>query len=143
MSAKKILQNVGLVLMVFAFVWVIFYISTFQSTPPTQAPTQENAGSITLAIEGLYERQSVSVSAGTTVLELLETLDTQDPAIKLSTKDYTGLGVLIDSIGELKNGTGGKYWQYRVNGVMPQVGAGAYVLKNGDSVEWFFAASQE
>ena len=30
-----------------------------------------------------------------------------------------------------------------MNGAMPQIGADAYKLKSGDSVEWFFAASQE
>ncbi|MDP4020766.1 MAG: DUF4430 domain-containing protein [Candidatus Adlerbacteria bacterium] len=143
MSVKKILQNVGLALMLLAFVWLVFYTSVFQPVPSTQTTTQENTGSVTLTIAELYDHQPMPISAGKTALAVLEELDVRDPAVNLFTKEYAGLGVLVEGIGELRNGTDGKYWQYRINGIMPQVGAGAYVLKDGDLVEWFFDTSQE
>ena len=47
-------------------------------------------------------------------------------------------GELVDSIEGHKGGTEGKYWSFYVNGEMAQVGAGAYVQKEGDWIEWKF-----
>jgi hypothetical protein len=45
---------------------------------------------------------------------------------------------LVDSINNAVSGTDGKYWQYYVNGVLPNVGADKCVLTNGDSLKWSF-----
>lgn len=113
-----------------------------------QAPTQETsdasqATSVTLTVEGLYAQKTVADSAGKSVLELLQSLHTEDPQLALTTKEYSGLGVLIESMHGLKNGTGQKYWQFKVNGVMPQIGADKLILKGGDTVEWYFGTSQD
>ena len=39
------------------------------------------------------------------------------------------------------NGTDEKYWQYLVDGIMPQIGADQYILKDGESIEWNFEKS--
>jgi len=111
-------------------------------TPQEEKGTLETI-SITLTIEGGRGNEPIAVSSDTTLLEVLQTLNTENSEIKLSTKEYAGMGTLIESIYGYKNGTDGKYWQYKVNGVMPQIGADKYILKAGDSVEWFFAASKE
>jgi hypothetical protein len=51
------------------------------------------------------------------------------------------MGVFIESIDEVKNGTENKYWQYWVNGELPMVAADKYRVKSGDRVEWKFAPS--
>lgn len=57
-------------------------------------------------------------------------------------KDYgADLGILVEQIGDQKNGTDGKYWQYQVNGQYADVGAGKYIVKPGDKIEWRFAES--
>ena len=58
-------------------------------------------------------------------------------------KDFPGLGSLVDQIGEKKNGDGGKYWQYWVNGDYAKVGADAYGINPGDSILWKFANQQD
>ncbi len=77
------------------------------------------------------------------MLALLMQQNTTDPKMRLVTQEYSGLGALVTSMGGQTNGTDKQYWQYRVNGVEPQVGASGYILKNGDAVEWVFAPSAQ
>lgn len=56
-------------------------------------------------------------------------------------EDYGSLGVLVTKIKEQKNGQDNKYWQYYVNGQMPQVGADKYMPQVGEKIEWIFAES--
>jgi hypothetical protein len=118
----------------------IFYFSSEKASAPTAVP---EGGNISLSVQGIYEHRAVPVSGDETALSILEKLNAEDPSLKLTTKTYERLGVLVTGMGAYENGTGGKYWQYKVNGVMPQIGADKLILKNGDAVEWFFAASAE
>ena len=102
----------------------------------------EEVLSISLSIEGLYEAGSVVIEANETVLEMLERLDEENAKIKLSTKDFGELGVLVEAMGGRVNGTDNRYWQYTVNDVAPMVGADSYQLQNGDTVMWEFKASE-
>ena len=124
---------------------VVVFVYTSQAPTPVQPTNQETSriNSISLSIQGLYAHKQIETTSEETVLEVLQTLNAADPQLQLSTKTYPGLGVLVDGMYGMKNGDNKKYWQYKVNGVMPQIGADAYKLKNGDSVEWFFGASQE
>ena len=48
----------------------------------------------------------------------------------------------IDGLYEFDNGpTSG--WKFRVNGVVPDIGAGVYELKPGDRLEWLYVNSDE
>jgi hypothetical protein len=116
---------------------------SLQTPRKIQTAAQPQTASISLSIESLYKDRQVFVSADETVLQALQGLATQDPQLQLTTKEYSGLGALVTGMHGLQNGTDKKYWQYKVNDVMPQVGAGDYKLKNGDRVEWSFGASQE
>ncbi len=112
-----------------------------QAPQPVVEPVKTNE--VTLTIEGLYQNKQITISLDETGLQVLQTLNVQDPQLALSTKEYAGLGTLVDGMYGKKNGTDQKYWQYKVNGVMPQVGADAYKLKSGDRIEWLFGASQQ
>ena len=57
-------------------------------------------------------------------------------------KDYGELGKLVTKIKNQENGQEQKYWQYYVNGQMPQVGADKYVPQAGEKIEWRFAESK-
>lgn len=113
-----------------------------QAVPQTQQAVPQPA-QVTLTIEGLYNAKQVAITQGQTVLGVLQMLNAADPKLQLATKEYAGLGTLIVGMHGVTNGTGKKYWQYTVNGVMPQVGAGQLQLKEGDSVDWFFGSSQQ
>lgn len=142
MNTKRRWQVIGMgVLILTLAVGVSVYTNRM---PTSTAPaTQETAeGTILFTIEGLYKDKQVSIASGDTVLLVLQTLNAQDPKLRLSTKEYSGLGVLVDGMYGQKNGTDNKYWQYNVNGIMPQIGAGQLKLNNSDSVEWFFGPSE-
>lgn len=118
----------------------------YTSSGPAAQPAQQEApqsNSISLTIEGLYTSKTISVASDETVLQMLQTINAEDPQVQLSTKDYPGMGTLVDGMHGMKNGTDKKYWQYQVNGVMPQIGADQLKLKNGDAVEWIFGSSQD
>ena len=97
---------------------------------------------VQLSLQGLYTHKPISITEGETMLALLQQQNAADPQMQLATQEYSGLGVLITSMGGQTNGVGKRYWQYRVNGVEPQIGASGYILKNADTVEWFFSPSQ-
>lgn len=47
-------------------------------------------------------------------------------------------GAFIENIGKAKNGDGGKYWQYYVNGKLGEVASDKKILNVGDVIEWRF-----
>ena len=51
----------------------------------------------------------------------------------------SSLGDYVDEIGGDK-ASGSSGWLYAVNSAMPSVGAGAYLLKEGDAVRWYFGS---
>lgn len=98
--------------------------------------------SVTVLIEPDENAHRVSVPDGSTVLYVLQTIDEKGDVLKLETQTYEGLGTLVTSMKGLKNGTQDQYWQYEVNGVMPQIGADQYPLKNRDEIVWQFDESE-
>jgi hypothetical protein len=52
--------------------------------------------------------------------------------------DHTRAGVFVRKIGEQENGDDGRYWQYWVNDDFSLVGSGAYMLEEGDHIQWKF-----
>lgn len=143
MNLKRNWQIIGAIVTILVLLAGIALVQNSQTPKQVQTTDQSQTSSISVSIQSLYQSKQVSISAGTTVLQVLQTLNTGDPQMQLSTKEYSGVGVLVTSMHGFENGTDKKYWQYKVNDVMPQVGAGDYKLKNGDRVEWFFGASQE
>ncbi len=142
MNPKQTRHIIGIGLLILAFALGLFAY-TSKTTPPEKSAVQEvtQTGTVSLTVEGLYGSKSVSISQNETVLEILQTLNAEDPQLELSTKEYSGLGILVESIHGNKNGTDNKYWQYKVNGVMPQIGADKFELNNGDLIEWYFGTS--
>lgn len=78
----------------------------------------------------------IKISEGQTVLDAL--IKAQED-YKFSLK-YRGSGprAYIESINRLEEFDGGKDsgWMYSVNGWYPDYGAGSYILKGGDKIEW-------
>ena len=107
-----------------------------------QRPTAPATLVIQFADSQITEFQDVKIKSGESVLELLQRL-AADNGLPIATESYEGLGVLVTAIGETKNGQDNKYWQYFVNGNLPLVGAGGYILSGGERVEWKFAEARE
>ena len=47
-------------------------------------------------------------------------------------------GVFVESIGGIKNGDEGKYWQYYINNTLGDVAADKKAINKNDVVEWRF-----
>jgi hypothetical protein len=105
--------------------------------------------SITVSIEGNAEWGSI-VAAESVILGKGDTasgvLTRTAKKHKLS-YEIRGSGALtyvegIDGLYEFDDGpTSG--WKFRVNGIIPDIGAGTYKLKPGDRLEWFYTSKDE
>jgi len=145
---EKIKKNiiyiiVGIGVIVFIGSWLYF------SNGFWQASVEENN-----VLQGVGEEELVLViddgegdpniiaaefKEGMTAFDLLKD-KTDELNITLKTKTYDA-GILIEAIGDRKNGQDGKYWLYYVNGEMPMVSADKIILKIGDKVEFKFEKS--
>lgn len=80
------------------------------------------------------EKAELSVPINTTFYEALIQERTAG-TIKLSGKNYPGLGFFVTEIGELR-AENGKDLLYYINGKEASVGVSSYVPKDGDIIEW-------
>lgn len=143
MYAKHIWKILGIgVLFLALIVGVSFYTAQAPARMGEEASVAVQARNVTISIESLYTNKPVSITAGDTALGLLQRLDAEDPQLQLTSKTYSGLGTLVESMQGMTNGDQNQYWQYKVNGVMPQIAAGQYELRDGDSIEWYFGVSE-
>ncbi|MFH0987688.1 MAG: DUF4430 domain-containing protein, partial [Patescibacteria group bacterium] len=62
--------------------------------------------------------------------------------LKLEKKEYQGMGVFLESVDGVKNGTDNKYWMYWLNGELSMNSADKQNVKGRDMVEWKFAPSE-
>ena len=100
----------------------------------------ESTSAVTIKLnygEKTEEYKLENVSEKTTVFDVLKKVS-EKSNIELNYNNNYSFGVFIESIGGIKNGDGGKYWQYYINGVLGDAAADKKVLKEGDSVEWRF-----
>jgi hypothetical protein len=70
-----------------------------------------------------------------TVLGVLQAVTKRD-SVFLQTRSYA-IGVMVEQIGDRKNGEGG-YWLYTVNGEPIPQAVSAYRVSAGDTVRFFF-----
>ncbi len=84
-------------------------------------------------IESLKKKKDlgkISVKSGTTALDLLKS------TIEVSAKG-DGENAFVTAInGREAKQSAKEFWAFYVNGKQAEVGAGSYVLKNGDVIEW-------
>ncbi|HAM88669.1 MAG: hypothetical protein US83_C0003G0091 [Candidatus Falkowbacteria bacterium GW2011_GWC2_38_22] len=79
----------------------------------------------------------IAINNDVTVFSVIQKVSDENN-LKLSTKDFgNGMGAFIEGIdGYMNDYNGDKYWQFWVNGEYAKIGAGSYVLKGGEVVEW-------
>lgn len=107
------------------------------ATPIADAPTAAADVRIDFG-DGRVTTAPVSFASEGSAFTILETM-TAGAKIPLRFDPSTGFGVFVRQIGDKKNGTDGRFWQYWVNGKFPLVAADRYMLSDGDRVEWRFA----
>ncbi len=101
------------------------------STPKTQTPVKEKP----VAVEPVENAIKYNGQEGKNALELLKAKYT------VETKSYGSAGEFVESINGVKPDTK-HFWKFFVNGKSASVGAGSYVTKDSDVLEWKLDAIQ-
>lgn len=121
---------------------------TKTAKPPATDGFQEANQEITVALKidfgdgNINNYDGIKLGQEKTVFNLLKKV-AEENDMEFSFKEYPDLGVLIESIDNVKNDFGiNKWWQYWVNGQYATVGADKYELKNNDLVEWKYIKGQ-
>lgn len=116
-------------------------VFTQPQTLNTTVENRERIGTVLVSIENVISNETVELVEGDTALSVLQKMS-EESDFTLETETYTGLGMLVKTIGNNQNGDDDKYWQYSVNETMPQVGADSLVLSPDDTVLWEFKESE-
>jgi hypothetical protein len=72
--------------------------------------------------------------SGQTVLDLLTAMERRH-GIVIETRNFPGMGKFVEAIHGVHS-TNNMYWQYWVNNEYGIMGAGQYILKDGDNIHW-------
>ena len=86
---------------------------------------------------------NIEVNSSSTAYSVLRELAKQNGK-SISTKGF-GSTVYVSGIDGLKEFDHGPSsgWMYKVNGTPPNIGAGAYKLKAGDQVIWYYVNAEQ
>jgi hypothetical protein len=101
------------------------------------APVPPATVSVTLQIEAAdWNLSYAATTTNNTVLGLLVEASAVE-GFPIQYQYWEDLGASrVDVINGIRNGAGGLWWQYWVNGDYGPVGAGRYILADGDAVLW-------
>lgn len=139
MSRKRIIVSLGFVV---AVVGLLPFSFRPQLPPTLQQSNISTFSTVALRIdfgdEDTRNFSDIPYVTGATAFSILK-----NAMVPIVYDPSTGAGVFVRQIGEKKNGDGGRYWQYWVNGQFALVAADKYLLKRGDQVKWEFAAEQK
>ncbi|MBU4369204.1 DUF4430 domain-containing protein [Patescibacteria group bacterium] len=136
--------SLGLILIIVILIgiWLLFFQEFNKPVSVEQVKVEleeEIKQELILVINNSEEDVRTYVSEfnqGITAFDLLKN-KAEELDLTLETKTYD-IGVLIETIGDKKNGDDGKYWLYYINNEMPMVAADKKELSPGDKVEFKF-----
>ena len=97
---------------------------------------------VSVRIEGINSKLfygNVTVPAGSTVLDAIQTADRVSDKIKVTIVDGP-YGAYVTAVNDEKEKTFGGFdgWNYRVDGVEPDVGIGQYKVKTGSKIVLYY-----
>jgi len=142
MKKTKIIIGISILVIILAGAIFLNKNTLFKSPEGNEVSETGINNEVTLIIDK-GENSLLTINSefkeGMTVLSLLqETVEKLNLEFQIKNFD---IGVMIESIDSKKNGEGGKYWMYYVNGVLPMISADKNILKVGDKVELKFEKS--
>ena len=126
-----------IVLLVLAFAAGL-YVKRDVLIPATSKNEQAAEARITFRVGGTTHE--TEVRAGASFLDAMAILAASGD-ITYATKEYAGLGALVESINGTSN-SGDSYWFLYVNGTSSMTGVSQTFLQDGDQVEWRYTKSQ-
>ena len=83
-----------------------------------------------IVIDGKNNQSFVQIKKGSTALRLLNSTH------KVVTKGQNENAFITTIDGRIANQQKREFWAFYVNGKQAQVGAGSYIVKNNDTIEW-------
>ena len=107
-------------------------------TPKQDTPVKQTVSIKVIGINTTMMQGNIEVNSSSTAYSVLRELAKQNGK-SISTKGF-GSTVYVSGIDGLKEFDHGPSsgWMYKVNGIPPNIGAGAYYLKAGDQVIWYY-----
>ena len=111
-----------------------------ETSAPQQVepPKQQTVSVQVIGVNSTMMQGNIEVNSSSTAYSVLRELAKQNGK-SISTKGF-GSTVYVSGIDGLKEFDHGPSsgWMYKVNGTPPNIGAGAYRLKAGDQVIWYY-----
>ena len=110
-----------------------------QVEPPKQeTPVKQTVSVQVIGVNSTMMQGNIEVNSSSTAYSVLRELAKHNGK-SISTKGF-GSTVYVSGIDGLKEFDHGPSsgWMYKVNGTPPNIGAGAYRLKAGDQVIWYY-----
>lgn len=107
-------------------------------TPKQETPVKQTVSIKVIGINTTMMQGNIEVNSSSTAYSVLRELAKQNGK-SISTKGF-GSTVYVSGIDGLKEFDHGPSsgWMYKVNGTPPNIGAGAYKVKAGDTVIWYY-----
>lgn len=107
-------------------------------TPKQDTPVKQTVSIKVIGINTTMMQGNIEVNSSSTAYSVLRELAKQNGK-SISTRGF-GSTVYVSGIDGLKEFDHGPSsgWMYKVNGTPPNIGAGAYRLKAGDQVIWYY-----
>lgn len=119
---------------IFAFLIVLFGTAIIQykaSLPKKAVVIQQYVSAVqTIAIDGVKNTKKERVILGTTALQLLKM------SHKAITKGENKNAFITEIDARAASQDDREFWAFYVNGTQATVGAGSYIVKNNDTIEW-------
>ena len=115
-----------------------------QVEPPKQETSIKQTVSVqVIGVNSTMMQGNIEVNSSSTAYSVLRELAKQNGK-SISTKGF-GSTVYVSGIDGLKEFDHGPSsgWMYKVNGIPPNIGAGAYYLKAGDQVIWYYVNAEQ
>ena len=115
-----------------------------QVEPPKQETSIKQTVSVqVIGVNSTMMQGNIEVNSSSTAYSVLRELAKQNGK-SISTKGF-GSTVYVSGIDGLKEFDHGPSsgWMYKVNGTPPNIGAGAYRLKAGDQVIWYYVNAEQ
>lgn len=107
-------------------------------TPKQETPVKQTVSVRVIGVNSTMMQGNIEVNSSSTAYSVLRELAKQNGK-SISTKGF-GSTVYVSGIDGLKEFDHGPSsgWMYKVNGTPPNIGAGAYKVKAGDTVIWYY-----
>lgn len=111
-------------------------------TPKQDSPVKQTVSVQVIGVNSTMMQGNIEVNSSSTAYSVLRELAKQNGK-SISTKGF-GSTVYVSGIDGLKEFDHGPSsgWMYKVNGTPPNIGAGAYKVKAGDTVIWYYVNAQ-